>query len=139
MTYALDTCFLVWLFENHKENNLLKWDYVITSFNYEELMHIEHRHKVGPHIKNSVRKFEKKNKLNIVPVPVSPGHRLEEISYISDVNPKILNYIKDPSDAVLAAFCTQKNYDLVTRDKHDIYKASNENFFDFKILKTIKN
>ncbi len=137
MTYALDTCYIVWLFENHKEKLLLKTDYVITSFNYEELMHIEHRHKVSPFIKEAVRKFEKKYKFNIVDVPISPGNRLEEISYVNDS--EILNHVGDPSDSVLVKFCVEHGYDLVTRDKHDIYKASNGNFFkNIKILKSIR-
>ena len=136
---ALDTCYLIWLFENHKESILLKSDYVITSFNYQELLHVEHRHKISSHVRNHIRSFEKKHGFNIVEIPVSPGNNLEEVSYVHEIDPGLLNHVKDPSDAVLVAFCIKNKFDLVTRDRHDIYKAVNENYFSKNNLQLLKS
>jgi PIN domain nuclease of toxin-antitoxin system len=127
--YALDTCYIVWLFEHHKQDLLLRIDYVITSFNYKELLHIEHRHKIPQKVKEAIRKFEKKHPFNIVDISIDPGVKADEICYVQTVDPKILDLVRDPSDAVLVAFCIQKHYNLVTRDKHDIYLQHNEALF----------
>lgn len=128
----IDTCYIVHVFEHHEKieqfrKQLKKGKYAITSFNIEELMHIEH--KLNKKIKEALRQFLKeKEDLEIIRIDVHPGEREREKEYIRSIEPYILKLIKDNSDGVLYATALDINADIITRDKHHLYNQISERF-----------
>lgn len=125
----IDTCEIIRLFEDKQEKELLNSDIAVCSFNEEELLYLEHRHKIDVRLRHKMKKFFVDNKIPIIPVPVTPGQRKEEKRYVDSVNKNLLRLIPDPSDAVLAACALQHNANIVTRDRHHLYTAKLENLF----------
>ena len=137
----IDTCAIINLFENNKEKELLDEDIAVASFNKEELLFVTHRHKINEHLRHRMRKFFEKNEVKIIDVPVHPGNRIEEITYVESINTELLKLIPDPSDAVLAACALRNNADIVTKDRHHLYTAKLENLFEknkINVSKTMK-
>lgn len=126
----IDTCEIINLFENNKENLLLSDSVAVCSFNRDELLKVMHRHKINEHLRHKVRKFFANNKVNIIEVPVTPGNVIEEKVYVDSIDRDLLRLIPDPSDAVLAACALRARADVVTRDRHHLYTAKLENLFD---------
>ncbi|MFH1770094.1 MAG: PIN domain-containing protein [archaeon] len=128
--YLIDTCFLIYTFENHKEKKLKKLmkkkKFAITSFNVEEYLFI-HNH-VHNDINIAIRKFLKKNKIPILTVPVHPGNMKMERSFAKSTIPELNTNEHDPSDAVILAAAIHVGADVLTRDKHDMFNARMENF-----------
>jgi hypothetical protein len=128
----IDTCEFVHIFEHPKkisdfERKLADANYAITSFNVDELMHIEHR--LSPKVKEGIRRFLKeKEKLKVIDVGVHPGNRDAEISYIRKISPELASVIKDPSDGIMFATAIRIKGDIITRDKHDLYNQHCERF-----------
>ena len=128
----IDTCYIIHVFEHHEKieqfrKQLKNGKYAITSFNIEELMHIEH--KLNKRIKEALRKFLKeKEDLKIIKVDVHPGEREKEKEYIRGIEPEILKLVKDNSDGVLYATALDINADIITRDKHHLYNQISERF-----------
>ncbi len=125
----IDTCEIIRLFENNEEKALLQEGIAVTSFNKEELLYITHRHKINEHLRHKMKQFFEKNNIKIIEIPVHPGSRLEEKTYVESISVDLLKVISDPSDAVLAACALQNNAEIVTRDRHHLYTAKLENLF----------
>ncbi|HME86855.1 MAG TPA: PIN domain-containing protein [Candidatus Nanoarchaeia archaeon] len=126
----IDTCAIIDLFENNREDELLKPGIAVCSFNADELIFIEHRHSMNTHLRHAIKKFFQEQTVAVVSVPVSPGNRKEEQQYVASVDAELLRLIPDPSDAVLAACALSCNADIVTKDRHHLYTARLENLFN---------
>lgn len=128
--YLIDTCFFVYIFEHHKEKELIKLmkkkKFAITSFNVEEFLYIHHR--LHNNIVVAMRKFLKKNTLKVLEVPVHPGNAEMEHSFVKSTLPELNANEHDPSDAVILAAAIHTGADVLTRDKHDMFNARMENF-----------
>ncbi|MBM3200505.1 PIN domain-containing protein [Candidatus Woesearchaeota archaeon] len=123
----LDTCFVINTLEHHKHLEKLKDKNLgITSFNMEELLHVEH--KLGHEDKRMIRGFLKHPKFCIVNIPVHPGNREEEIKFVNSVDKDLLKNIHDPSDAVLIAVAIKTNSTVLTKDKHHLFTCVLEEF-----------
>ncbi|NQU98877.1 PIN domain-containing protein [Candidatus Woesearchaeota archaeon] len=138
--YLIDTCFFIWIFEHHKEKHfkefLEKNRCAVTSFNVEELIHVEHH--LHDNIKVATRKFfHKVENLFVVEVPVHPGNPKQEHEFVKSILPELDEKEHDPSDAVLLAAAIKTKADVLTRDKHDIFNVRLENFlqkYNIKVL-----
>ena len=140
--YLLDTCFLVWIFNNHKEKQLTDFAknnrVAITSFNAEEFLYIL-QHKLPEKIKISTRKyFHKQTNLSILITPIHPGNKKEEIDFVNTILPELNKEEHDPSDAVLLAAAIKTNANIITRDKHDIFNQHIKNFLNKSNIQIIK-
>ncbi len=126
----LDTCFFIHTFEHQKEHQLRelmeKYAVAMTSFNVEEFLLKEHV--VDERVREYARKFLKKNALQIITVPVSPGNYLQEKSFVHAIDPELLSAIPDASDAVLIAAGIKTNGTILTKDKHHLFTTKLENF-----------
>ncbi|MBU0472137.1 MAG: hypothetical protein KKF65_05910 [Nanoarchaeota archaeon] len=140
--FLIDTCFFIWIFEHHKEkelsNLMKKFKCAVTSFNVEELVHVEHH--IHDDVKVATRKFiHKTDKLLVLEIPVHPGNPAQEHSFVKSILPKLDTEEHDPSDAVMLAAAIKTDADVLTRDKHDIFNVRLENFlkeYDVKVLNT---
>lgn len=122
----LDTCLIIYEIEQGNLRKLEEFskknDARITSFNLEELMHVE---KKFGHLKRLIREA-----IRILPVheiPVHPGDAEEEKKFVKQTSHDLLQKIKDPSDAVLIAAAINEKADVITRDKHHIFTTLLEN------------
>ncbi len=129
----IDTCYLIHIFEHHEKikqfkEQLQEGKYAITSFNIEELMHVEH--KLNKKIKEEIRKFLKeKEEIDIITIDVHPGDRASEEEYVRSINPELIHIMhEDISDGVLFATAIQIGADIITRDKHHLYNQIAEKF-----------
>ena len=136
----LDTCFIVDSL-NHPDKLKMISEMVnvgITSFNIEELIHIEH--KLNHSTRKELRKFLKIFDYTILEVPVHPGNFEEEKDFVRSVDNNLLMKIPDASDAVLIAVAAKTHSTIYTKDKHHLFTTNLENFlvqYDIKVLKTI--
>ena len=140
--YLVDTCFVYYLFEHRHEKEFIKFceDHVvaITSFNQEEFLF--HAHHVNHTVKERFRHFVKTGaRLHTVAVPVSPGNPDAEKEYIRSIDPKLLEIIPDPSDAVLCAAALVLKANVLTRDKHHLFTAALENYASEHHLAVLNN
>ena len=121
-TVMLDTCFIIHEILGQRETKLLKFceenTVLTTSFNVEELKHVTK--KLG-HEKKKIKHFLEKSNIQIIPVPASPGDREKEKQYTNNFDPKLLEKIHDPSDAVLVVAAINTGSDILTRDKHHLF------------------
>ena len=125
----LDTCFVINLLEHHKHLDKLKDKNLgMTSFNVEELLHVEHRLKSED--KRMIRNFLKHPKFCIIEVPVHPGNREEEVKFVKSVDENLLKEIHDPSDAVLIAAAIRTKSIVLTKDKHYLFTVVLEDFLE---------
>lgn len=124
----LDTCFIIYELEEGKEKRLEEFcrrdDIFVTSFNIAELEHVS---KNIPAIEKPLRRLLKSGAIKIFEVPVMPGEKEKEEIYANNADEKILKIIRDPSDAVLIAAAIKNKADVITRDKHHIFKVALEN------------
>ena len=137
----IDTCSIIYLFENNQEKLLLRDDIAVCSFNMDELLNVSHRHTLNPHLKHRIRKFFDAFKVKVIDVPVKPGNRVEEMTYVASISNELLRLIPDPSDAVLAACALQNKANIITRDRHHLYTARLENLFNkegIEVQKTLR-
>jgi len=140
--YLIDTCFFIWIFENHKDKKfeqfLKKNKCAITSFNAEELIHVTHR--IHDKLKESERRFfNHKANLYLLQIPVHPGDKEKEKQFVTSIIQGFNCIEHDPSDAVLLAVAIKINSDILTRDKHDLFNAHLSNCikkYNVKIFNT---
>jgi len=141
--YLIDTCFLIWIFENHKDRQFEKFlkknKCAITSFNAEELIHVTHN--IHDKLKGEERRFfHHSSNLYFLKIPIHPGNKEMEKNYVTSIIPDINCIEHDPSDAVLLATAIKIHADILTRDKHDLFNAHLENClikYKIKILNTL--
>jgi len=134
----LDTCFVINLLEHHKHLDKLKDKSLgMTSFNVEELLHVEH--KLKSEDKRMIRNFLKHPKFCIVEIPVHPGNREEEVSFVKSVDEELLKEVRDPSDAVLIAAAIKTRSIVLTKDKHHLFTCALESFLEKYSLKVYKD
>ena len=105
----LDTCFIIdSLSHPDKVSRLLKiGKLALTSFNVEELMHVEHR--LHHEIRKNMRLFLRHDDFKIVDIPVHPGSPESEKSFVRGIDNDLLLNVPDPSDAVLIAAAILQN------------------------------
>lgn len=134
----LDTCFVINILEHHKHLDKLKDKNLgMTSFNVEELLHVEH--KLKSEDKRMIRNFLKHPKFCIVEVPVHPGNREEEVKFVKSVDEGLLKEVHDPSDAVLIAVAIKTKSIVLTKDKHHLFTCVLENFLEKYSLEVYKD
>lgn len=134
----LDTCFVINILEHHKHLDRLKDERVgMTSFNIEELLHVEHSLKHED--KKMIRNLLKHPFFCIVELPVHPGNFKEEIEFVKSVDEELLKKIADPSDAVLIAAAIKTDSIVVTKDKHHLFTIVLEDFLKKYNLKVYNN
>ncbi|MFH1589736.1 MAG: PIN domain-containing protein [archaeon] len=131
--FLIDTCFFAWIFENHKQKefkSLLKEKvFALTSFNVEEFLFIHND--LHNDINIAARKFfHHTNKLFVLEVPVHPGDADKEHAFVKSVLPDLDTIEHDPSDAVILAAAIETGASILTRDKHDIFNSTLENFLE---------
>lgn len=133
-----DTCFVINILEHHKHLDKLKDKRLgMTSFNVEELLHVEH--KLKNEDKRMIRNFLKHPNFCIVEIPVHPGNREEEAKFVASVNANLLKEVHDPSDAVLIATAIKTRSIVLTKDKHHLFTCVLENFLKEYSLKVYKD
>ncbi len=133
----LDTCFIISMLEH---NEKLPEDSATTSFNIEELMHVEH--KLNHSIRKRLRKFLKDSNLPIIDINAHPGNIEQEKSFVSSIDQRLLQHIPDKSDAVLLAVAVKTKSTVLTKDKHHLFTVELENFLnehDLKVYKELKD
>lgn len=134
----LDTCFIINILEHHKHLDKLKDKNLgITSFNVEELLHVEHRLKNED--KRMIRGFLKHPNFCIIEIPVHPGNREEERRFVESVDKDLLKNVHDPSDAVLIAAAIKTKSIVLTKDKHHLFTVILENFLEKYSLEVYKD
>ncbi|MBT5022459.1 PIN domain-containing protein [Candidatus Woesearchaeota archaeon] len=128
--YMLDTCFLIYMIKKGKVKDLVKFcesnSVGMSSFNLAEIEHVHH--KLDGTFNHRLRDFFKKKLISVVDVSVSPGDRNGEKDYVQSFDSKILGLVPDPSDAVLFVQALQTKANVLTRDRHHIFKAVAENY-----------
>lgn len=135
----LDTCFFISCFKHVKNIRLLEdmTNLCMTSFNIEELLHIE-RH-LKHELKTRIRKFfHKADNLSVLDINVLPGEWDKERSFVAEVDQELLKHVHDPSDAVLIAAAIKFKSQVMTKDKHHLYTSDLANFlhrYDVRIEK----
>jgi len=129
----IDTCAFIHVFEHHEKIAMLKealnrGRYGMTSFNVEELVHVDH--KLSPDMKEQIRRFFKeKENLDIIDIRVHPGQWEMQKEYIRKIEPMLLQIDhNDISDAVLFATALKIKGNIITRDKHSLYNQLAEQF-----------
>jgi len=135
----LDTCFVINILEHHKHLDKLKVkNFGLTSFNVEELLHVEQ--KLKHEDKVMIRKFLKHTNFCIVEIPVHPGDYETERAFVNSVDEELLKKVSDPSDAVLIATAIKTKSIVLTKDKHHLFTAVLEEFlrkYDLKVYKDL--
>jgi hypothetical protein len=125
----LDTCFFVHCFEHGHESQLRDLcrthPVAMTSFNAEEFLHLHHKFSA---IEGHVRAFLKDAPMRLLPVPVHPGERDPERSFMASVDTDLPLHAKDPSDGVLLAAAILTRSTILTKDKHDVFNVDLENY-----------
>jgi predicted nucleic acid-binding protein len=124
--WLIDTCYFLYSIENHRDI-----EGYMTSFNAEELIHVEHR--LHDDVKKATRKLLRSGRVRILDIDVHPGDREGERKYVDSVDPQLLKHVHDPSDAVLAAAAIRNRANIRTRDKHHLYTSDLKNFIDVDI------
>ena len=145
LDYLIDTCFFIWIFEHHKERQFEKFlkknKCGLTSFNAEELIHVTHR--IHDKLKESERKFfHNSANLYLLKIPVHPGNREKEQSFVNSNIPDLNCIEHDPSDAVILIAAIKTHANILTRDKHDLFNSHLENClkkYNIKVLNTFPN
>lgn len=133
-----DTCFVISILEHHKHLDKLKDKNVsLTSFNVEELLHVEH--KLSHEDKTLIRKFLKHPNFSILEIPVHPGNWKEEVDFVSSVDKGLLKEVHDPSDAVLIAAAIKTKSTVLTKDKHHLFTCVLESFLEKYSIKVYKD
>lgn len=133
-----DTCFVINILEHHKHLDKIKDKNLgMTSFNVEELLHVEHRLKNED--KRMIRHFLKHPNFCIVDIPVHPGNKEEEKKFVGLVDKDLLKNVHDPSDAVLIATAIKTKSIVLTKDKHHLFTCVLENFLKKYSLKVYKD
>jgi len=136
----LDTCFFIDLMKHpDKMKDLEKHKNIyISSFNMEELMHVEPRMKKM--IKVNLRRMLHHPSFAIVDVNVNPYNKDSEIDFVNSVDEDLLEKVRCAPDAVLIAIAIKAKADVVTKDKHHLFNVKLENFikkYDIKVYKKL--
>ncbi len=134
----LDTCFVINILEHHKHLDRLKDKKLgMTSFNVEELLHVEH--KLKREDKKMIRDFLKHPSFCILNIPVHPGNVEEERAFVNSVDEELLKKVHDPSDAVLIAAAIKTRSTVLTKDKHHLFTVILEDFLQKYAIKVYKD
>jgi len=138
----LDTSFLIAMMEHRdKVERLLELPNIaMTSFNMEELMHVE-KH-LDPHTRKHLREFLKNGKIVIVKVDAHPGNWEGEKEFVNAADENLLKHIHDPSDAVLLAAAIKTHSSVLTKDKHHLFTVDLANFvqqYDIRVYKELRD
>ena len=136
----LDTSFFVSSMEHHERMEmLLKVPFIaMTSFNAEELLHIERN--LSHSTRKNIRDFLKQGKIVIVNIDVHPGDWKGERAFVELADPELLMHVHDPSDAVLIAAAIKTHSAVFTKDKHHLFTVELEEFvkqYDIKVHKEL--
>jgi hypothetical protein len=125
--HLLDTCFVIDMAQRRSLHKALGTPVAMTSFNIEELARVAHH--CGPGVKEDIRHFLRSHpNFLVVPVPVHPGDREAERSFVESADSSLLLKVVDPSDAVLMAAAILTHSDVFTKDKHHLFTVVLENY-----------
>jgi hypothetical protein len=136
----LDTCAIFNSLDHHYKLNSLPRQAIITSFTMHELLYKEHD--VDEKVRQALRNWLKGTNAQIYPVPCTPGDREGEKQYVRSVDPRLLEIIPDPSDAVLLAAAIETRSDVFTKDRHHLYTAALGNYakeWNIRVWKELKD
>jgi hypothetical protein len=137
--FLLDTCFFIHALDDmNKLRDFCSNNSVgMSQFNLLELEHVHHE--LESHKSHRIRELLKEKIFVNVPVDVTPGDREGEKGYVQSFDPEILNIIPDASDAVLFVQAMKTHADILTRDRHHIFTAAAENYYNEFRLKILNN
>ncbi|MDI6738493.1 MAG: PIN domain-containing protein [Nanoarchaeota archaeon] len=136
----LDTSFFISCMEHHERMEmLLKIPFIaMTSFNAEELLHIERN--LSHSTRKNMRDFLKEGKIVIVNIGTHPGDWKAEREFVELADPALLAHVHDPSDAVLIAAAIRTHSNVFTKDKRHLFTVELEEFvkqYDIKVYKEL--
>lgn len=136
----LDTSFFISCMEHHERMEMLLNVPLIamTSFNAEELIHIERN--LSHSTRKNIRHFLKEGKIVVVNVDAHPGDWKGERAFVELADPALLMHVHDPSDAVLIAAAIKTHSNVFTKDKHHLFTVELEEFvkqYDIKVFKEL--
>jgi predicted nucleic acid-binding protein len=128
--YLIDTCFLIHSFEigkSHLLEELCRHHKVaMSSFNLRELV-LKH-HVLHGTVSHHIREFLKKRLISNIPIDILPGERVKEKIFVQQFDPKILQIVRDPSDAIILVLALKLHANILTRDKHHLFTTNAENY-----------
>jgi predicted nucleic acid-binding protein len=140
----IDTCFFIHSFQHQNEKELAKLcageKVAMTDFNVNEFLHVEH--KIDERVRENARKWLKKNPcLMVLQTGIHPGDKQGERAFVEMTEPRLLEEVEDPSDAVLMAAAIKTHSTVLTRDRHHLFTVKLENYlreFDLKVYNSFK-
>ncbi len=140
--FVVDTCFLYYLFEKQHENAFVEscaeHIVVLTSFTADEFLF--HSHDVNHDVRERFRHAIKHGlRLFYYEMPVHPGDREGEKTFVHNYDENLLKLIPDPSDAVLLVAALTLKADVLTRDKHHLFTTKLQNYVYDKGLQVLNN
>jgi predicted nucleic acid-binding protein len=139
----LDTCFIIELFQDHKEKELLttakKNDLGITSYTTEELLSILKKTKDTTLKNNIVTFFTEHQEIKILDIPVQYGDEKAAKKYVADIDPYLAEDIPDPSDAIIFTAAIKTKSIIVTKDKHTLFSLILKDYLVRWNIKVIRN
>jgi len=128
--YLIDTCFLIHAFEAGKVHELealcQQHKVAMSSFNLHELV-LKH-HKLHGTLSHHIRDFLKKKMISNIHIGIEPGERFKEKDFVNQFDPKILQIVRDPSDAIILVLALKLRANILTRDKHHLFTTGAENY-----------
>lgn len=137
--YLIDTCFLIHSFEIGKVHELealcQQHKVAMSSFNLHELV-LKH-HKLHGTVSHHIRDFLKKKLIYNIPIDVQPGERDKERDFVQQFDSRILEIVRDPSDAIILVLALKLHANILTRDKHHLFTTGAENYlqeYGIKVL-----
>jgi len=137
--YLLDTCFLMHILETdrlkHLEDFCRSNSVGMSSFNLKELSN--RHHILHGTLSHHLRNFLKQKMVCNIPLDFGPGEREKEREYVSGFDPKLLEVVRDPSDAVLLVLGLKIRANILTRDKHHIFTTKAENYLSTHGIKVM--
>ena len=140
----IDTCFFIHTFQHQNEKEFAKLcekeKVAMTDFNVNEFLHVEH--KIDERVRENARKWLKKNScLMVLQTGIHPGNKETERAFVDMIEPRLLEEVEDPSDAVLMAAAIKTHSTVLTRDKHHLFTVKLENYlreFNLKVYNNFK-
>jgi predicted nucleic acid-binding protein len=130
--YLMDTCFLIHAFEIGKAQDLesfcQKHKVGMSSFNLKEIV-LKH-HRLHGTVSHHIRDFLKKKRVSSLPIDVQPGERDKERAFVQQFDSRILQIVRDPSDAIILVLALKLHANILTRDKHHLFTTGAKNYLN---------
>jgi len=138
----IDTCFFIHTFLHHNEKELAalcaEKKVAMTDFNVNEFLYVDH--KVQDDVREHARRWLKKqDDFFVLQTGIHPGDKEGEKAFVNMIEPRLLEEVPDPSDAVLMAAAIKTRSTVLTRDKHHLFTVKLENYLREYGLKVYNN